>query len=224
MNQFKAAWGFAFANWKFFLILGLPIIAMETILGHLVMPLNEMTQPEDFFEFFETNSLMIGLVGLIGLIVQISFLGGIWVAYMSIDVGKEINPISALQAGLTKFFPLFGAYLLVTIVSTFGYLLLILPGIYLSARFGLFAAQIMFEDNKVFESISSSWEKTDEHGSKLFMFTLVFICLIFISALILGAIIPDGITQIIILSITEYIFIIPLGYIFFTLYKSLKTE
>ena len=224
MNQFKAAWGFAFANWKFFLILGLPIIAMETILGYLVMPLNEMTQPEDFFEFFETNSLMIGLVGLIGLIVQISFLGGIWVAYMSIDSGKEINPISALQAGLTKFFPLFGAYLLVTIVSTFGYLLLILPGIYLSARFGLFAAQIMFEDNKVLESISSSWEKTDEHGSKLFMFTLVFICLIFISALILGAIIPDGITQIIILSITEYIFIIPLGYIFFTLYKSLKTE
>ena len=224
MNQFKAAWEFAFANWKFFLILGLPIIAMETILGYLVMPLNEMTQPEDFFEFFETNSLMIGLVGLIGLIVQISFLGGIWVAYMSIDVGKEINPISALQAGLTKFFPLFGAYLLVTIVSTFGYLLLILPGIYLSARFGLFAAQIMFEDNKVLESISSSWEKTDEHGSKLFMFTLVFICLIFISALILGAIIPDGITQIIILSITEYIFIIPLGYIFFTLYKSLKTE
>ena len=224
MNQFKAAWEFAFANWKFFLILGLPIIAMETILGYLVMPLNEMTQPEDFFEFFETNSLMIGLVGLIGLIVQISFLGGIWVAYMSIDAGKEINPISALQAGLTKFFPLFGAYLLVTIVSTFGYLLLILPGIYLSARFGLFAAQIMFEDNKVLESISSSWEKTDEHGSKLFMFTLVFICLIFISALILGAIIPDGITQIIILSITEYIFIIPLGYIFFTLYKSLKTE
>ena len=224
MNQFKAAWGFAFANWKFFLILGLPIIAMETILGYLVMPLNEMTQPEDFFEFFETNSLMIGLVGLIGLIVQISFLGGIWVAYMSIDAGKEINPISALQAGLTKFFPLFGAYLLVTIVSTFGYLLLILPGIYLSARFGLFAAQIMFEDNKVLESISSSWEKTDEHGSKLFMFTLVFICLIFISALILGAIIPDGVTQIIIISITEYIFIIPLGYIFFTLYKSLKTE
>ena len=224
MNQFKAAWEFAFANWKFFLILGLPIIAMETILGYLVMPLNEMTQPEDFFEFFETNSLMIGLVGLIGLIVQISFLGGIWVAYMSIDSGKEINPISALQAGLTKFFPLFGAYLLVTIVSTFGYLLLILPGIYLSARFGLFAAQIMFEDNKVLESISSSWEKTDEHGSKLFMFTLVFICLIFISALILRAIIPDGITQIIILSITEYIFIIPLGYIFFTLYKSLKTE
>ncbi len=223
MNQFKAAWSFAFANWKFFLILGLPIIAMETIFGYLVSPLNEMTQPEDFFEFFENNSLMIGLVGLIGLVVQISFLGGVWIAYMSIDAGKSINPISALQAGLSKFFPLFGAYILVTIVTAFGYLLLILPGIYLSARFGLFAAQIMYEDSKISESISSSWEKTDEHGSKLFMFTLIFMSLILISALVLGSIIPAGIVQIFILSITEYIFIIPLGYIFFTLYKSLKT-
>ena len=30
----------------------------------------------------------------------------------------------------------------------------------------------MFEDSKVFESISASWEKTDEHGSRLFMFTI----------------------------------------------------
>ena len=143
---------------------------------------------------------------------------------MSIDAGKTVNPIGALQAGLTKFFPLFGAYLIITIVISFGYLLLILPGIYLTARFGLFAAQIMFEDNKVFQSIGSSWEKTDEHGSKLFVFTLIFMSLILISALILGAIIPAGIIQIAILSIIEYIFVIPLGYIFFTLYKSLKSE
>lgn len=224
MNQFKESWSFAFTNWKYFLMLGLPVIAMETILGYLVMPLSDMTQPEDFLEFFETNSLMVGLVGLIGLIVQISFLGGIWISYMSIDAGKTVNPIGALQAGLTKFFPLFGAYLIITIVISFGYLLLILPGIYLTARFGLFAAQIMFEDNKVFQSIGSSWEKTDEHGSKLFVFTLIFMSLILISALILGAIIPAGIIQIAILSIIEYIFVIPLGYIFFTLYKSLKSE
>ena len=81
----------------------------------------------------------------------------------------------------------------------------------------------MYEDSKISESISSSWEKTDEHGSKLFMFTLIFMSLILISALVLGSIIPAGIVQIFIPSITEYIFIIPLGYIFFTLYKSLKT-
>ena len=102
--------------------------------------------------------------------------------------------------------------------------MLILPGIYLTARFGLVAAQIMFENNKVFESIGASWEKTDEYGSRLFMFTLVFVVLIFLTALLLSSIIPEGIVQIVLLALTEYIFMIPLGYIFFTLYKSIKVS
>ena len=224
MNQFKAAWEFTFSNWKFFLALSLPVIAIETTLGYLVLPLSDITQPEDFISFFEANSTAIGLVGIIGMIVQISFLGGLWVSYMSIDTGKPINPINALQAGLTKFFPLLGAYLILTFLIGFGLMLLILPGIYLSARFSLFAAQIMFEDNGVFQSIGSSWDKTDEYVSTLFVFTLIFMSLIFISAIVLSSVIPDGITQMLIISITEVIFAIPLGYIYFTLYKSLKTS
>ena len=224
MNQFKAAWEFTFSNWKFFLALSLPVIAIETTLGYLVLPLSGITQPEDFISFFEANSTAIGLVGIVGMIVQISFLGGLWVSYMSIDTGKPINPINALQAGLTKFFPLLGAYLILTFLIGFGLMLLILPGIYLSARFSLFAAQIMFEDNGVFQSIGSSWDKTDEYVSTLFVFTLIFMSLIFISAIVLSSVIPDGITQVLIISITEVIFTIPLGYIYFTLYKSLKTS
>ena len=224
MNQFKSAWQFAFANWKFFLMLALPVIAIESLASYLVMPLGGLTQPEDFFDFFQANSLIIAMVGIVGLILQISFLGGLWVGYMSIDTGKNISPIAALQVGFSKFLPLFGAYLIVTIVSALGFLILILPGIYLTARFGLVAAQIMFEDNKVFESIGASWEKTDEYGSKLFMFTLVFVVLIFLTALLLSSIIPEGIVQIVMLALTEYIFMIPLGYIFFTLYKSIKVS
>ena len=224
MNQFKSAWQFAFANWKFFLMLALPVIAIESLTTYLVMPLSDLTQPEDFVSFFQANSLIIGMVGIVGLVLQISFLGGLWVGYMSIDTGKNISPIAALQVGFSKFLPLFGAYIIVTMVSALGFLMLILPGIYLTARFGLVAAQIMFEDNKVFESIGASWEKTDEYGSKLFMFTLVFVVLIFLTALLLSSIIPEGIVQIVLLALTEYIFMIPLGYIFFTLYKSIKVS
>ena len=111
-----------------------------------------------------------------------------------------------------------------TIAAAFGFLLLILPGIYLLARFSLIVAQIMYEDNKVFESISASWEKTDEYGSKLFMFTLIFAGLIFTSSIILTSVIPSGILQLFILAVVEYIFVVPLGYIYFTLYKSLKVS
>ena len=224
MEQFKNSWQYAFNNWKFFLALAMPVIAIETLTGYLVVPLGEMTQPEDIIGFFETNSLVISLVGIVGVIIQISFMGGMWVGFMSIDSGKDINPINALQTGLSKFFPLFGAYFVVTIAAAFGFLLLILPGIYLLARFSLIVAQIMFEDNKVFESIAASWEKTDEYGSKLFMFTLIFSGLILTSSIVLSSVIPSGILQLFILAIVEYIFVVPLGYIYFTLYKSLKVN
>ena len=224
MNQFKSSWEFAFSNWRYFLALGLPLIAIESLAAFLIMPLGEMTQPEDFVDFFESNALIVGLIGIIGLVLQISLIGGLWVSYMAIDSKQDINPINALQAGLSKFFPIFGAYIVVVIASAFGFLLLILPGIYLTARFSLYAAHIMFEDSKVFESIGASWEKTDEHGSRLFMFTLIFALLIFVSVLIVSSIVPAGYAQNAINAFIEYAMTIPLGYIYFTLYKSIKSK
>ena len=224
MNQFKSSWEFAFSNWRYFLALGLPLIAIESLTAFLIMPLGEMTQPEDFVDFFESNALIVALIGIIGLVLQISLIGGLWVSYMAIDSKQDINPINALQAGLSKFFPIFGAYIVVVIASAFGFLLLILPGIYLTARFSLYAAHIMFEDSKVFESIGASWEKTDEHGSRLFMFTLIFALLIFVSVLIISSIVPAGYAQNAINAFIEYAMTIPLGYIYFTLYKSIKSK
>ena len=106
MNQFKSSWEFAFSNWKYFLALGLPLIVIESLSAFLIMPLGEMTQPEDFVGFFESNGLIIGLVTITGLVLQISLIGGLWVSYMAIDSNQDINPINALQAGLAKFFPI----------------------------------------------------------------------------------------------------------------------
>tara|TARA_Y100000766_G_C18770430_1_gene538087 strand:+ start:254 stop:928 length:675 start_codon:yes stop_codon:yes gene_type:complete len=222
MNQFKDAWQFLFNNWKYFLVLALPLIAIESTVGYLLIPLGDMTQPEDFMNFFQSNSLVIGLVSITGVVLQMAFIGGLYLSYMAIDSNKEINPINALQAGLAKFFPLFGTFIIVTIVSAFGYLLLILPGVYLTARLALFPFYIMLENQKVFQSISSSWENTDEHGSKLFVFTLIFVVLTLMVALILSSVITQGFFQTALLALSEYIFVVPLGYIYFTLYKSLK--
>ena len=221
MNQFKNAWTYAFVNWKYFLVLGLPVIAVEFMVAYLFTSLVEKNQYE-LISFFETNSLIIGLVGITGLIVQVSFIGALYVSYMSIELNIPINPINALAAGLSKFLPLLGASLLLNLIISIGYVLLIIPGVYLSARFSLFAAQIMFENNKVGESISKSWQKTDQYSTRLFMLTLGFLSLSFVCSIVFATLIPDGIIQLFILSVVDYMFIIPLGYIYFTLYKSLK--
>ena len=59
MNQFKSSWEFTFSNWKYFLALGLPLIVIESLSAFLIIPLGEMTQPEDFVGFFESNGLII---------------------------------------------------------------------------------------------------------------------------------------------------------------------
>ena len=224
MNQFKTAWEFTFVNWKYFFMLVLPVAAVESLAAYMFLPLNDVSQPEDIANFFSDNSTAIILVFIVSTVLQVSLIGGLWVSYMAIDSGNTINPINALQAGLSKFFPLFGANIIIGIVSAFGFILLIIPGIYLTARFYLFGAQIMFEDNKVFESIAASWNKTDEYASKLFVYTLVFFSCIFFIAITLTLNMSPGILLNTLLAFIEYIFIIPLGYIYFTLYKSIKTS
>ena len=208
MNQFKTAWEFTFVNWKYFFMLVLPVAAVESLAAYIFLPLNDVTQPEDIANFLSDNSTAIILVFIVSTVLQVSLIGGLWVSYMAIDSGNTINPINALQAGLSKFFPLFGANIIIGIVSAFGFILLIIPGIYLSARFALFGAQIMFEDNKVFESIAASWNKTDEYASKLFVYTLVFFSCIFFIAIILTLNMSPGILLNTLLAFIEYIFIL----------------
>ena len=134
MDQFKSSWIFTFANIKFFFVLALPVIAMESLTAHLIAPLGEMTQPEDIMEFFQNNAAVMFVLVIVGIIVQMAFLGGIWVSFVALDSNRDLNPISALQTGLAKFIPLFLGYIIYTIAMALGLLLLILPGIYIAAR------------------------------------------------------------------------------------------
>ena len=120
MNQFKTAWEFTFVNWKYFFMLVLPVAAVESLAAYMFLPLNDVSQPEDIANFFSDNSTAIILVFIVSTVLQVSLIGGLWVSYMAIDSGNTINPINALQAGLSKFFPLFGANIIIGIVSAFG--------------------------------------------------------------------------------------------------------
>ena len=91
MNQFMDAWRFVFKNWKYFLVLALPLIAIESTVGYLLIPLGDMTQPEDFIEFLESNSLVIGLVSITGIVLQMAFIGGLYLSYMAIDSNKAVS-------------------------------------------------------------------------------------------------------------------------------------
>ena len=67
-------------------------------------------------------------------------------------------------------------------------------------------------------------ENDREHGGRLFGLTLTFVALTIIFSLIIATLIQPGLTNLIFLAAGEYLFALPLGYIYFTLYKSLKNS
>ena len=223
MNQFNNAWNFYFNNWQYFAVLAAPVFAVEIATAYFLLPLGDIS-PENIAEYFGSNVLSIGILSAVGTVLSVGFLGSLYLAFNSKSSASELEPMSALLAGVQKFFPLFGAYFLSIFAVFFGLLLLILPGIYLGARLALFPAFIMLEDKGVIDSLKLSWEKTDEHGGALFGLTLLFVLLTIIPSSIFSSLLDQGIVQLLILGIFEYVIIIPWVYVYYSLYQSQKSQ
>jgi len=199
-------------------------IFVEVATAHLFAPLEDTTVAEDIVEFFSSNGGLIGIMGFLGMILSVSFLGALYLSFDAKSSNVSIEPLNALFAGLKKFFPLFGTYILSAIVVFFGLLLLILPGVYVGARLALFPAYIMLENKGVMESLKLSWENTDEHGGTLFGLTIIFALLSIILASIFSSVLDSGLIQLGVLGIVEYVIIVPWVYIYYSLYKSQSTQ
>ena len=223
MNQFNNAWNFYFNNWQYFAVLAAPVFAVEIATAYFLLPLGDIS-PENIAEYFGVNVLSIGILSAVGTVLSVGFLGSLYLAFNSKSSASELEPMSALLAGVQKFFPLFGAYFLSIFAVFFGLLLLILPGIYLGARLALFPAFIMLEDKGVIDSLKLSWEKTDEHGGALFGLTLLFVLLTVIPSSIFSSLLDQGIVQLLILGIFEYVIIVPWVYVYYSLYQSQKSQ
>ena len=74
MNQFKHAWNFYLNNWQYFFILAAPVMFIEGLVAYLILPVQNLTQPEDIVDFFNSNASLIGLVGLFGTVLSLSLI------------------------------------------------------------------------------------------------------------------------------------------------------
>ena len=103
--------------------------------------------------------------------------------------------------------------------------MLILPGFYLYSRLGLFPLFIMFEDKGVIDSLGESWNLTEEVAIKLFSLTAIFMSIQLSFGFIGGIMETDGTIWFLIAATTlKYATLMPLFYLFFSLYESVKNK
>lgn len=119
-------------------------------------------------------STMIGTVAILRL----------WLSRTGVSVGE------ALTFGLMLFPTMFAAQILSGFAIGFGFVLLIVPGLYLIGRLALVAPAIA--DRSIynpFAAIRTSWDLTRDNGWAVFFFLFLVALVIFIAALIVGGVV-----------------------------------
>jgi hypothetical protein len=81
MNQFINAWKFFIDNAGYLIALALPVAFMEVSMASILQPIQQLTQPEDFVEYINSNGAIFLAVAFLAIIVQMGFLGGLWIGF-----------------------------------------------------------------------------------------------------------------------------------------------
>jgi hypothetical protein len=226
MQQFFSSINFCLRNAGYLVILCLPVMTLEIALVNLIASLDIQSSSDTAaLEAIGEISTQVFLLVLASLILSVALSGGCMTAFRSLSKNGSTSPYQALFAGLKKFFPLLWANVLHSIAYGLGFLMLILPGFYLYGRLGLFPLFIMFEDKGVRDSFGEAWNLTAEVATKLFALTTIFMSIQLGFGFFGGIMGADGALWFLIaVTAIKYATLMPLFYLFFTLYKSNKSN
>ena len=224
MQQFLSSINFCLSNIGYLFILCLPVMTLEVALASLLASVDfQAGSDAAALEAISNISGQFFILVLASLILSVALSGGCMAAFHSLTHDGSLTPYQALLQGLKKFFPLLWANRLHSFAYGLGFLMLVLPGFYLYGRLGLFPLFIMFEGKGAMDSLGESWNLTEEVATKLFALTAIFMGIQFIFGFI-GGILESNSSLWFLLAtvIIKYITLMPLFYLFFSLYESVK--
>ncbi|MDA9048785.1 hypothetical protein N9K57_02455 [Gammaproteobacteria bacterium] len=226
MQQFYSSISFCVRHAGYLFILCLPVMTVELALAHLVMSMGIDSSMSDSasLELITSLSGQLFVLVTLSLILSVGLSGGAMIAFKGLALGNAPSPYQALFLGIKKFFPLLLGNLLHSLAYGIGFIMLVFPGFYLYARLGLFPLYIMFGEKGAFDALGESWQATDEFGTKLFLLTTALMGIQILFGLVGGmAGIDSGLGFLVLATLLKYAATMPLFYLFFSLYQSLKT-
>ncbi len=226
MQQLYSSIIFCMQNIGHLFILCLPVMTFEIALASLMTSIDiQSGSNAAALESLEIISWQVLILIIISLTLSVALSGGCMIAFHSLSSSGSVTPNQALYLGLKKFFPLLWANIVHSIVYGIGLLMLVLPGFYLYARLGLFPLFIMFENKGSMDSLGESWNLSEEAATKLFFLTSIFLSIQLIFGFI-GSIVGanSDLWFLMIATLVKYSTLMPLFYLFFSLYQSIKIK
>ncbi len=166
----KEAWELVKKNAKFIAILMVAFVVYQIVQGVV----------QGFFG----EGLLASLVSLGFTVLTLFFqIGFIKIILKLIDGHKaEISELWAYPQYLLR---MIGATIVYTIIIVIGFILLIIPGIYLALRLQFYSYYIVDKNAGALDSLRMSWKATDKNVINIFLFMLLIIGINILGALAL---------------------------------------
>ena len=132
------------------------------------------------------DSVMMAALGeVLSTLVTLPIFAGLYVLAIHRAAGREVTWSQVLQY-FEKMLPLFLLFILVSLFTTIGFILLILPGIYLMIAY-LFSIPLMVEKHlSIWDAMESSRKSISRCWFRMFGVFLLIILLLIVSAIPLG--------------------------------------
>ena len=158
-----------------------PVVPL-TILGTIVTASTDPNAYDVNAPVTDTSTAWVGL--LVSLVLQSAgaalAVAACFKAISAAYLGERANWADSLAWAVRRFIPLIVAYILIVIITIPGFILLILPGIWLSVKLCMAFPAVIFERANPFAAIGRSWKLTRKNWWRVFgtLFVVFLIALV----------------------------------------------
>ena len=158
-----------------------PVVPL-TILGTIVTASTDPNAYDVNAPVTDTSTAWVGL--LVSLVLQSAgaalAVAACFKAISAAYLGERANWADSLAWAVRRFIPLIVAYVLIVIITIPGFILLILPGIWLSVKLCMAFPAVIFERANPFAAIGRSWKLTRKNWWRVFgtLFVVFLIALV----------------------------------------------
>ena len=164
-----------------------PIVPL-TILGTIIVGSSDPNAFDVNAPNSDTTSAAVGRLvdQLLSSIAAALAVAACFKAISAAYLGERAGASESLRYALGRFLPLIVAYIVLVVILLPAFLLLLVPGIYLSVKLSMAFPAVVCERAGPFQSIGRSWNLTRDNWWRVFGTLLVVLIILFVISLALG--------------------------------------
>jgi len=213
-------------SWSFF---NNHAISISIIILPIVVPIYIFTALYDYFLLSEEFVLYEHLIPLvINLIAYPVYAAGVVFYIASVVSGGSIDAKTSWKLGIKYWLPYVIMSLLVGIAVMGGFILLIIPGIILAARYAFSQFDLLLNQSKPLEAIRNSWEATRDYMWVIFSGYVVITLVLYVPYFLITSLFEESSVLYMLIDTTSDIIYSVLGALYtifaFRIYESARLQ